>query len=666
MKPAIPPWIFPVLLLIPLFVYIHGLAPSVVAGDTGDFLTAGAIWGVAHQPGYPLYTMMVGLAERLPISPVLTSSSEISVPAWRGNLLSAIIALGALAVLFALVRRLTGSPLAGIVGSGALAFSRTFWWHSEIAENDTLTALFLLSMLCISVKWVQDRRPADPYWLALVSGLGIAHHQSLLLFVPAIIFYLIMSKAIRFGRQRVEVMALLLILGFAPFIYLPMVRYRTVDGPVYFPGETVPEGVQAQHTERSPSDYFLRYVGRSVYGEIRKYSYSDLQTESRTNSYDVFGFHVLRLFRDDFNPLLAILALLGITLGANKFIISRRKHQGTDPDNATGFALVILSYLIYFSVVMFYPSGDVLNAPEYNLKAAGPGLMLPLEVLWSIFIGIGFRPIEKAISGTTEKRVASTVFLIAVLALVGMNIVGNQPYSDKSKDTLMHEYCLNVLNSCPSFAHLIVAGDEIYAFEYMNYVHPEPSTGMPGIRPDLKLEAWGSSLESYSELADINKAMTDAVVRASNDPPGLEIDTTYFNSGFLDNESLQQYTLSRRGIVFAFVPPRENEGLIDTPEQLRDQTGIKSYLPGMPDRYIWTYWGGNLLEPGTSATTSNWRELWAPDEDIRWRIGEMLLFYGTASLLSGDRDKARAYFNQCALVEPENNDVRQYLTDLAD
>jgi hypothetical protein len=182
----------------------------------------------------------------------------------------------------------------------------------------------------------------------------------------------------------------------------------------------------------------------------------------------------------------------------------------------------------------------------------------------------------------------------------------------------------------------------------------------------LELEAWGSSLESYSELADINQAMTDAVVRASDNPPYFEIDTTYFNSGFLDNESLQQYTLSRRGIVFAFVPPGEYAGFVDTPDQLRDQTGIKSYLPDLPDNYIWDFWGPNLIKSGEPAELVRQKELWAPDDDIRWRIGEMLLFYGTASLLSGDRDKARAYFNQCALVEPDNKDVRQYLTDLAD
>jgi hypothetical protein len=422
--------------------------------------------------------------------------------------------------------------------------------------------------------------------------------------------------------------------------------------------------VQAHHTERSPSEYFLRYVGRSVYGEIRKYSYSDLQTESTTDTGDVLAFHAERLLKD-FSIPLAILGFLGLVVGANRIIVNRRKRGSDGSDEACGFALVIISYLVYFVVVMFYPSGDILKAPQYNLEAAGPGLMLPLEVLWSIFIGMGFLVIQKAISGSTGKRVGLFVFLIAVVALAGMNIVGNKPYSDKSKDTLMHEYCLNVMNSCPAGAHLIVAGDEIYAFDYINHVLPEPTVGLPlGIRPDLEIEAWGSSLQSYSELADISKAMTEAVVRASSDPPHNEIDTTYFNSGFLNNESLQGYTLSRRGIVFAFVPPRDDAGLVDTPDQLRDQTGIKSYLPGMPDNYVWTYWGGNLIESGTSAKSSKWEELWAPDEDIRWRIGEMLLFYGTASLLSGDREKARAYFNQCVLVEPENNDVRRYLIEL--
>ena len=156
------------LLILPLVVYLHGLAPATLPGDTGDFQTAGAIWGVSHPPGYPLLTIATGIMERLPIQPFRVSTSEVSVPGWRSNLLLAITGLAALCVLFMLVRRLTGSAIAGAVGSGALAFSRTFWWHSEMAENDALTALFLLLMLYFSVKWVQERNLKNANFLVLI------------------------------------------------------------------------------------------------------------------------------------------------------------------------------------------------------------------------------------------------------------------------------------------------------------------------------------------------------------------------------------------------------------------------------------------------------------------------------------------------------------------
>jgi hypothetical protein len=670
-------WLY-ALLIVPFLVYLHGLAPSVVPGDTGDFQTSGWIWGVSHQPGYPLYTIMVGIVERIPLPPIWLSTTEFSAPAWRANLLSSLIALAALAVMFALVRRLTGRLSAALIASGALAFSRVFWWHSEMAENDALTALFLLSMLHLSVKWVQDRNPRDPYQLALVIGLALSHHQSLLLFAPAILIYLTVADALAFRPRQWAAFALLFILGLTPFAYLPLAQYRTPDGPLHFVtgqqyaerfAQGSPPAGQDRYTTTPPMKYFLRYISRTVYNQARRYTNTDevLGTDKTTTG-DVLGFYVGTAL-NDFSIIFVLIGLIGLVGGARASQSGQGREGGiAGPNRAKsrgGWILLLIAYATYFAVVNFVPSGDILHAPLYNLTTAGPGLMLPMEVLWAAFVGLGLGALETGLrEGRPSTRWIQAALLVVAILTVGWNYLHNKPYSDKSHDTLIHEYCLNALDSCPPNVSLVVAGDEIYPFWYMRYVFSDPSTGQAGYRRDVKVVGWAGRVESFAELADMGGAMASALVRVSAEAPDAEIDTTFFNSRFLETPQLASYTLARRGVLFAFVPQDKLAGLQKTADQLAQKQRVAMYEPGVPDRYRWDYWGGNGIRSNPPLPAHGaW--LWPPDADIQWRIGEMLLFYGADALLKGDPASAAGYFRQWVMVEPDNRQARDYLAETA-
>ena len=47
------------------FVYIRTCNPTVTGGDNGELVTAAYVLGVAHPPGYPLWTMLAALVIRL-------------------------------------------------------------------------------------------------------------------------------------------------------------------------------------------------------------------------------------------------------------------------------------------------------------------------------------------------------------------------------------------------------------------------------------------------------------------------------------------------------------------------------------------------------------------------------------------------------------------------
>ena len=69
------------LFLLTFGVYLFTLAPSVAPqGDSGELVTVAYTLGIAHHPGYPLYTLLAHLFTKIPFGSV----------AWRVNLFSAV------------------------------------------------------------------------------------------------------------------------------------------------------------------------------------------------------------------------------------------------------------------------------------------------------------------------------------------------------------------------------------------------------------------------------------------------------------------------------------------------------------------------------------------------------------------------------------------------
>ena len=94
-------------------VYLSTLYPSVPGGDSGELIVAADQLGVAHPPGYPLFTLLGKIASWLPVGSV----------AWRVNLLTALLAAAAAGVLAGAVSKLTRNVAAGLVAGGLFAFS---------------------------------------------------------------------------------------------------------------------------------------------------------------------------------------------------------------------------------------------------------------------------------------------------------------------------------------------------------------------------------------------------------------------------------------------------------------------------------------------------------------------------------------------------------------
>ncbi len=146
-------------------------------------VTAAITYGVAHPPGYPLYTLLGWLASKLPI---LT-------PAWRVGLVSSIPHAIVLTLIFTLAMRLTKRVWIALFVSLYLLSNYLFFLYSVTSEVFALFDLFVVLLIFFLFQFVQTKRVTWLYGSAFIFGLSLTHHHMILFMVPAIA-YILWSK----------------------------------------------------------------------------------------------------------------------------------------------------------------------------------------------------------------------------------------------------------------------------------------------------------------------------------------------------------------------------------------------------------------------------------------------------------------------------------------
>ena len=157
-----------------LAVYAATLQRTLPAGDSGELIAVAWGHGVAHPPGYPLYTLIAGAWVRL---------CPWGEPALRLALLSALCQAAAAGLLAAALRRL-GAGLVAAAGAAVLwAFCAPAWKTALVAEvfalNSLLAAALWLSFATLLAAGdPRGHRRALAALLAL-TVLGLSHHHTL-------------------------------------------------------------------------------------------------------------------------------------------------------------------------------------------------------------------------------------------------------------------------------------------------------------------------------------------------------------------------------------------------------------------------------------------------------------------------------------------------------
>ena len=155
----------------PLALYAATLPRTVVLEDDGLFLMAGAHLGVAHPPGYPVYTFVVHLFTRLPFGE----------PALLGHLSSAVLGALACGAVYACARLLGASRVPALTAAWLFGVSEPFWSQAIITEVYTLNALLFFAVYALLLLGAREPRRRWLLWCAAVAwGAGLANHWPLL------------------------------------------------------------------------------------------------------------------------------------------------------------------------------------------------------------------------------------------------------------------------------------------------------------------------------------------------------------------------------------------------------------------------------------------------------------------------------------------------------
>lgn len=209
-----------VVFVIAFLIYLLTLAPDLTwshwGADGGDFVTAALTGRVPHPPGAPVYMLLADIFVRLPWG----------TPAWRLNLLSAVMGAGAVAgVTATLLKRARSEiadlqaywPAAGaaLVAGLALACAPLFWSQALITEVSTTAAFFAAWALFLAVGATPGEESYGRALAAgLVWGLGVAVHPILVFLAPVL-----------GGRWRGKARGLLVagfLSGLLPYVLLPL------------------------------------------------------------------------------------------------------------------------------------------------------------------------------------------------------------------------------------------------------------------------------------------------------------------------------------------------------------------------------------------------------------------------------------------------------------
>jgi len=279
-------------------VYMITIAPTVTSADSGEFITAMHVHGVAHPPGYPSWCILTGfLSDTVSLIWGNQGFTGLSSPAFRSNLMSAVYGAAGAAVLFLFLLLMTKNMLAAFAISLMAGFGETYWSQAVITEVYTLDMLFFFLVLLFVMRYLRNFKPVNILVCSVIYGLSLGNHWPLTLLWGASIFGYAIVTIIRIPDKRPSPLLVLscvtTVIISAAACYLIM-YLRALSEPAFSWGD--------------PSNWerLLYHVSRGQYG----HALAEKGVEWKDKAF-YFSF-IFKSLSQQYTPLLLILVPFGI------------------------------------------------------------------------------------------------------------------------------------------------------------------------------------------------------------------------------------------------------------------------------------------------------------------------------------------------------------------
>ncbi len=406
--------------------YLHNLTGDIYSGDIGDLVTASYVAGVAHPPGYPLFTFLGFLMTKIPFAiPVVTKVALVSLFA----------SLGALIVYSIFALRVTKSTFLTLLSTAILAFSYLFWFHAEIPEVFGLNNFFVVSIITTAYFFHREKQTVYLCILGFLCGLALTHHHTILFLFPGIILILFRHLKFIFSDiKRVGFGFLSFFLGLLPYAYVPIAASQN---PIINW-----DNAQTMHN-------FIHLVLRKDYGfapsivnhvplSVKMIHVSSFFTSLVHNfSYQVLlltGIGIIELFRKD------RWFLSGLTI----------------------------AFILTGPFFMYYAAG--LTGVPVGMGIIERFYVMPSIVLM-FYVPFGFMFLKQFLDARLSRPGLSLLLLSYFLIIPVMLLYYNFPRTDLSNTTIGNTLADNIFSYVPKDSVLFVSGDTTtFNIWYNHYV----------------------------------------------------------------------------------------------------------------------------------------------------------------------------------------------------
>ncbi|MBI5574263.1 MAG: DUF2723 domain-containing protein [Elusimicrobia bacterium] len=543
-----------IVFLISFGFYLLTLCPTVYVGDSGEFTTAAYTLGITHPPGYPLYVLF---------GKIFTLIIPFGNIAYRINLMSAFFGALSCGIVYLIVRSpksevrsqdikhwtLDIGHWTAFVAALALAFSKTFWSQSVVAEVYTINAFFIALLIYLSIS-----QSLNLYLFSFIAGVGVAGHYITGLLLPAflILYWGELFRKRGFIKQLLACVVFFL-LGLSVLLFMPV---RSSAQPFMDWGNT---------------EIFSNFIA-----QIRRVQYKTFEFGQTVTLLTKIQFikYFLKLAGEQFTYFLlpfAFLGLVNLWKLLKKFCIF------------TVLLFLINSLgLIFILKFQFNPQQssvvEVYYLPAYTVMAIWLyfGILLLSERVKSKTKFLNFRASADNTGFKNPLYLSKFVKPVIFLPFVVLPLILNFNYNNKRNNFIAYDYSSNILKSLPHNSHFFSSGDNqmfllsyqqwclknrkdlsfytdtgllfknIFGKDFFQLTKEEKRVRREYVQRELLKQSrpvYFSLGSSFSNLRDIKSEITGIVFRAK--PLGLNYDMwqIYATRGIDNKNYLTEYLL---------------------------------------------------------------------------------------------------------------------------